>query len=158
MDEGREDVTATPARRAMIVAPLVMAAVAAALLLTACGSGEPTQSASPSPATIRVTPGGARHVSVNARVGDIVVVSLAANPTTGYGWTFTAGRTLAIRRSRYVPDPNPNNVVGSGGTQVVTLEVTAAGTSELVGRYARSWETPSPGAGPDVTVTVTSVN
>ena len=47
-------------------------------------------------------------------------------------------------------------MAGKGGTQVVTLKVTKAGESDLTGTYARSWETPSPGTGADMTVTVKS--
>ncbi len=56
-----------------------------------------------------------------------------------------------------MPDPNPDQLAGKGGAQVVTLLVTKAGESDLLGTYARSWETPSPGAGPDATVTIDSV-
>ena len=73
-----------------------------------------------------------------------MVVSLDANATTGYEWQFTAGDTFTIEKSEYVPDPNPENVAGAGGTQVVTLKVTKAGTSDLTGTYVRPWETPSP--------------
>ena len=93
---------------------------------------------------------------MDAKVGDTVILSFAANATTGYEWTFTAGDTFTIEKSEYVPDPNPDQLAGKGGAQVVTLKVTKAGESDLTGTYARSWETPSPGAGPDVTVTVKS--
>ncbi len=134
---------------------LVLAALGAAL--AGCGSGEPAEQSSPS--TIEVTPSaeGASTV-VEARVGDTVVVSLAANATTGYEWTFTGGDTFSIEKSDYVPDPNPEELVGSGGTQVVTLRVTSAGESDLTGSYARSWETPAPGEATEITVTVKSTD
>ena len=132
-------------------AVLVLAALGAALLAS-CGSGEPAGQSSPR--TIEVTPAAATGTTVDAKVGDTVVVSLDANPTTGYEWTFTAGDTFAIEKSEYVPDPNPDELVGSGGTQIVTLRVTATGTSDLTGYYARPWETASPSPQPDVTVTV----
>ena len=66
------------------------------------------------------------------------------------------GDTFTIEKSEYVPDPNPDQLAGKGGAQVVTLKVTKAGESDLTGTYARSWSTPAPGAGPDVTVTVES--
>ena len=43
--------------------------------------------------------------------------------------------------------PDPDELVGVGGTQVVTIKVTEAGASDLGGTYARSWAPPSPGAG-----------
>jgi inhibitor of cysteine peptidase len=142
-------------RRGLATGALVLALAALGAVLAGCGSGEPA--AASSPTTIRVTPAARTGTTVDARVGDTVVVSLEANVTTGYEWTFTAGDSFTIQKSAYVPDPNPDQLVGKGGTQVVTLTVTKAGVSDLLGTYARSWETPSPGAGPDMTVTIKSV-
>jgi inhibitor of cysteine peptidase len=143
----------TRTRLAAAAATLALAALAIGLL-AGCGGGEPAEASSPT--TIRVTPAGKTGTSVAAKVGDTVVVSVEANETTGYQWTFTPGDTFTIEKSEYVPDPNPDQLVGKGGTQVVTLKVTKTGESDLTGTYARSWETPSPGAGPDMTVTVKS--
>ena len=143
-------------RRGFVTDALVLALAAlGAALLAGCGSGAPQGQSSPT--TIRVTPAAKTGTTVDARVGDTVVLSLEANPTTGYEWKFTGGDTFTIRKSDYVPDPNPDQLVGRGGTQVVTLTVTKAGASDLLGTYARSWEMPSPGAGPDMTVTIKSV-
>jgi inhibitor of cysteine peptidase len=146
----------TGARRGFAAGAAVLALAALGVaLLAGCGSGEPAEQSSP--VTIEVTPPaeGATTV-VEATVGDTVIVSLAANPTTGYEWTFAGGDTFSIEKSEYVPDPNPEELMGKGGTQVVTLDVTEAGESDLTGTYARNWETPEPGAGPDVTVTIKS--
>lgn len=121
----------------------------AALVLAGCGGGAAGQ-------TVRLSPDPKGSTSVAVKVGDTVILSFAANATTGYEWTFTGGDTFTIEESVYVPDPNPDQLVGRGGAQVVTLKVTGAGESDLTGTYARSWETPAPGAGPDVTVTVRS--
>ncbi len=134
---------AVVALAALVVAPLV-----------GCGTGEPAEKSSP--ATVEVTPTAASGTTVDARVGDTVIVSLDANATTGYEWTFTPGDTFTIENSEYVPDPNPEGLAGSGGTQIVTLKVTKTGASDLVGAYARSWETPSPGARQSMKMTVTS--
>ncbi len=144
-------------RRELVAGAAVLALVAlVAALLSGCGSGSPEEGSSPS--TIHVTPAAKTGTTVDVKVGDTVVVSVEANETTGYQWTFTAGETFAIEKSEYVPDPNPDQLAGRGGAQIVTLAVTKAGESDLVGTYARSWETPSPGAGPDLTVTVKSVD
>ncbi len=132
-----------------------LAAVALAaltVLVAACGGS----GSSGTPATVEYTPPpDATTGTVEAQVGDTVIVRFAANATTGYSWTFTAGDTFTIESSEYVPDPNPGDLAGSGGTQVVTLKITAQGSSDLVGTYARPWETPSPDATPDFTLTVT---
>ncbi len=124
-----------------------------ATLLVACGGGEP---ASPDTPAVVITPVAQSGTTVDAKVGDTVVVKLDANATTGYEWTFTAGDTFTVASSEYVPDPNPSGLAGSGGTQVVTLKVTAAGSSELTGVYARGWETPPAGSEPDFSMTLTS--
>jgi predicted secreted protein len=131
---------AVPALAALIVAALA-----------GCGSA-------PSGQTVRLSPEPKGSTSVTVKVGDAVVLSFAANATTGFEWTFTGGDTFAIEKSEYVPDPNPDQLVGKGGAQVVTLRVTKAGESDLTGTYARRWETPSPDAGPDVTVAIKSTD
>jgi predicted secreted protein len=127
---------------------LALAALGAAQL-TGCGGGGGGQ-------VVRISPDPQGSSEVAAKVGDTVIVSLAANATTGYEWTFAGGATFTIEKSEYVPEPNPEELLGTGGTQVVTLKVNEAGESDLTGTYARSWETPEPGAGPDVTVTIKS--
>jgi inhibitor of cysteine peptidase len=134
-------------------AALALAALGVAVL-AGCGGGEPAPASSPK--TIEVTPAAASGTSVDAKVGDTVVVSLEANPTTGYEWQFTAGDTFTVESSKYVADPNPDNLAGKGGTQVVTLKVTKAGTSDLTGSYVRAWETPSPSPAAAVTLTIVS--
>lgn len=147
-----EDVmgTRTHRRLAAGAAALALAALGGALL-AGCG-GEPGEPGSPR--TIEVAPTSPAGTTVAARVGDTVVVSLEANATTGYAWRFTAGDTFTIEKSEYVPDPDSEGLAGAGGTQVVTLRVTRAGTSDLTGVYERSWETPSPSPAAQMTVTV----
>ena len=143
MDRGRR-------RRFVAGAAVLALAALGAALLAGCGSeGAPGQ-------TVRLSPDPKGTTSVAVKVGDTVILSFTANATTGYAWTFTGGDTFTIEKSEYVPDPNPDQLAGKGGAQVVTLKVTKAGESDLTGTYAPSWETPSPGSGPDVTVTITS--
>jgi len=135
---------------------LAVAALLAAASLAACGSsGGGGDGGSPAaPKTIEITPVAQTGTTTDAAVGDTIVVSLEANATTGYSWEFTAGDTFTIESSKYVPDPSPSNVAGSGGTQVVTLKVTKAGSSDLTGTYRQQWNSPSPGAQPDFSMTV----
>ena len=140
-------------RRGLAVGAAVLALAALGVgLLAGCGSG----TASEGGQVIKLSPEPKGSTSVTVKVGDTVILSFAANATTGYEWTFTGGDTFTIEKSEYVADDNPDNLAGAGGTQVVNLKVTEAGESDLTGTYARSWETPAPGAGPDVTVTVKS--
>jgi inhibitor of cysteine peptidase len=137
---------------------LAFTVLLAAAALTACGSsGGGSDGASPAaPKTIAVTPVAQTGTTVDAAVGDTIAVSLDANPTTGFTWVFTAGDTFDIVGSTYVADPNPEGMAGAGGTQIVTLNVTKAGTSDLTGTYRQQWNSPSPGATPDLSLTVKS--
>ena len=139
----------------LCVGALAAAVLLAAASLAGCGSSGGGGGASPAtPKTIELTPVAQTGTTVDAAVGDTIVVSLDANATTGYTWEFTAGDTFEIVSSEYVPDPSPSNVAGSGGTQVVTLKVTKAGTSDLTGTYRQQWNSPSPNAQPDFSMTV----
>jgi predicted secreted protein len=134
------------------VAALVVAAVAASLL-AGCGGGG--SEATSTPKTIELTK-VETGTTLDANVGDTVVMHLDANATTGYSWEFTAGDTFTIETNDYVPDPNPSGLAGKGGSQVVKLKVTKAGQSDLTGTYRHQWETPSPDAAPDFTMTIVS--
>jgi len=137
----------------LCVGALAAAVLLAAASLAACGSsgggGSPA-----TPKTIEITPVAQTGTTVDAAVGDTIVVSLEANPTTGYTWELTAGDTIEVVSSKYVADPNPDELSGAGGTQIVTLKVTKAGTSDLTGMYRQQWNSPSPGAQPDFSMTV----
>jgi predicted secreted protein len=149
-----EDEMGTGGRRGIAVGAALLALAALGAALPAGCGGEPAEPSSPR--TIEVAPTAPAGTTVDAAVGDTVVVSLVANATTGYEWQFTAGDTFTIEKSEYVPDPNPDGLAGSGGTQVVTLKVTEAGTSDLTGVYVRPWETPSPSPEAETTVTIVS--
>lgn len=148
-------------RRSTRIGLLCVGALAAAVLLAAaslaaCGSsGGGSDGGSPAaPKTIEITAVAQTGTTVDAAVGDTIVVSLDANPTTGYTWRFTAGDTFAIAGSKYMADPNSEEAVGAGGTKIVPLEVTKAGTSDLTGMYRQQWNSPSPDAQPDFSMSV----
>jgi predicted secreted protein len=140
----------------LCVGALAVAALLAAASLAACGSSSGgTDGGSPAtPKTIEITPVAQTGTTVDAAVGDTIVVTLEGNATTGYTWKFTAGDTFEIVSSKYVPDPSPSNMAGTGGTQLVTLKVTKVGTSDLTGMYQQQWNSPSPNAQPDFSMTV----
>ncbi len=93
------------ARRGLVAGAAVLALAAlGAALLAGCGGGAPAEASSP--ATIRVTPAGEdRGTTVDAKVGDTVVVSLEANATTGYEWTIHRRRHVHDREERVRAGP-----------------------------------------------------
>jgi inhibitor of cysteine peptidase len=77
--------------------------------------------------------------TVQARTGDVVVVRLAENPTTGYRWTVTHG-----------PAPSDDTfsaaggATGAGGERVLRFTVTGPMTTQVRAVLRRQWETDAP--------------
>ena len=75
--------------------------------------------------------------------GDILVVSLPSNPTTGYSWQVIAvDATTLVQQGEpvYVQSPGAGGSVGAGGTEVFRFEAARAGTVTLTLGYLRPWE------------------
>jgi predicted secreted protein len=73
--------------------------------------------------------------TVKARTGDVITVSLAENPSTGYRWDGTLTTGLQLLRKEYVPDDTSGQQVGSGGTRVWTMQVEAPGEQRFFASY-----------------------
>ena len=94
-------------------------AVLSSALLVSCGGS------SAAPKTIEITPVALTGSTIDAAVGDTIIVNLKSNATTG-----------------------------AGGKQIVTLKVTKIGSSDPRGTYRQPWSPLPPGASPDFTITV----
>ena len=78
--------------------------------------------------------------SVEAKVGETLVVTLEANPTTGYMWE-VAPDSAAQLKLRGEPVHNPDSpAAGAGGKTALTFDVVSAGTGKLRLVYRRSFE------------------
>ena len=77
--------------------------------------------------------------TIDAVVGDVIVVRLAENPTTGYRWSLESveGSLLETKDDRFVLDPGPQ--MGSGGTRQFRFRATAAGTTPINLKHWREW-------------------
>lgn len=82
--------------------------------------------------------------SISVKRGDKFVIALASNPTTGYRWTAEDNSKVEQQRSRYVQ--GDSNLMGAGGTQMITFEATDRGRTTLTLDYARSFEKDTPPA------------
>ena len=89
-------------------------ALAAVLILSACGKEAPT------PQTVTLT--------------------LDSNPTTGFSWQVEQSEELFRLESVYTEDRTGEPVTGSGGTETITLTPLKAGKTEVTLTYARPWE------------------
>jgi inhibitor of cysteine peptidase len=107
------------------------------LLFTACG-------AAPEPLALGVEANGTQ---VELKVGQQLVITLESNPTTGYGWhvaQIDEGVLTQVGEVEYNPSSSDEQLVGSGGTETLTFEAVAAGTTTLTLGYDRIWETVPP--------------
>ncbi|MDI6901394.1 MAG: protease inhibitor I42 family protein [Anaerosomatales bacterium] len=90
--------------------------------------------------------------SVRLGIGQVLVVRLPANPTTGFTWT--AAETPAFLERLGEPEFSPeSDALGAGGIQEFRYAASEPGEGSLELEYARSWEDVP--AEDEYTVTVT---
>jgi len=129
--------------------PIAAAALFAAFILAAADSKDlgPNLPDPDEPVEIRVTTGDANK-EIAAKVGEIIVIELDGNATTGYSWSELPGRSDSVLESKgneYVTKPQPG-MVGVGGKSYFRYLVKEAGTAEIKLGYARPWEKDTPPA------------
>lgn len=113
-------------RRVLAGVAVVLFMVSAPLVAAACGdSGSGGDAAI---AYIDITEAD-NESTVPAEVYDIITVSLAENPTTGYTWEATISPGFEVISSEYVADETSTEapVDGAGGQRVWKLRVAKAG-------------------------------
>ena len=93
---------------------LTILALAAVLILTACGKEAPAL--------------------------QTVSFTLPSNPTTGYSWQATQSEELFAISSTYNEKGHAEGMVGAGGAETFTLTPLKAGKTEVTLTYARPWE------------------
>lgn len=75
----------------------------------------------------------------------VLVVSLPANPSTGYEWSFLISKpdVLELITAEYVPEGGSEMTVGQGGTWIASFRAVPgmSGDTDLVLSYQRTWET-----------------
>ena len=78
--------------------------------------------------------------NVTVQVGDIIIIKLKENPTTGYSWQmkFTNTDVIEVQENKYIA-PN-TNLVGAGGERKCLLKALKTGTATIEGEYLRPWE------------------
>ena len=83
--------------------------------------------------------------SVTMRVGAPLVISLAADPATGYGWVVKSSppNLELVGGPDYTPQPRPPGLAGVAGTTAFRFRATAIGS----GPIEFAWTAP-PGAPP----------
>ncbi|MEO1065174.1 MAG: protease inhibitor I42 family protein [Actinomycetota bacterium] len=147
---------------------LAATAFAASLLLAACGGGGGDDDGGD---------GELRTVSdpatpVEASIGDVVEISLEANPTTGFSWELSGPPESAIVRflggdyesrgeaaevDEDADGDAPAPVLGGGGVQRLRFQVVGAGATTVQLRYVQPWvDPPEPAATSSFTIRVSN--
>eukprot|EP00301_Raphidiophrys_heterophryoidea_P027281 c9584_g1_i2.p1 GENE.c9584_g1_i2~~c9584_g1_i2.p1 ORF type:complete len:105 (-),score=27.13 c9584_g1_i2:12-326(-) len=74
-------------------------------------------------------------------VGEVLLVKVRGNVTTGFSWTAEAegGAPVSVE-STYIPDSVPRGVCGAGGMFEFQLKASQKGTHKISFKHGRSWE------------------
>lgn len=130
------------------VSLVVVMLLATGLLVTRCANGADTE---PAP---QLNPGGDIEAivldeednrgSVELNPGQMLVVSLPSNPTTGYSWEIAGCDEAVVKQVgeaefAIVDDGDPPPL-GRGGMETFRLEAVGSGQTTLTLVYHRPWE------------------
>jgi inhibitor of cysteine peptidase len=72
--------------------------------------------------------------------GQMLVITLEANPTTGYTWEVAELNANVLRQLGTIEFHPDSNKIGSGGVQTLRLEAVNVGQTYLKLVYHRPWE------------------
>lgn len=78
--------------------------------------------------------------TIDAAVGDSLLVKLPENPTTGFRWTQEPGSVPAVRLRHRSFDRDTSGAVGALGTRTFQYEIVRSGEGLLQLRYWQEWE------------------
>ena len=76
-------------------------------------------------------------------VGQVLVVNLPSNRTTGYSWTLLSTNETVLEpvgEAEYQRNPAPTGMVGVGGNEIWRFRAAKTGRETLRLGYARPWE------------------
>lgn len=95
------------------------------------------------PATTITEQDNGRDIDLNA--GDILIVKLPSNPSTGYNW-LVAGEPapLKLQKSAFHNKASSAKTVGAAGITALQFTATSSGIANLTLVYRRSWEYNTP--------------
>ncbi len=115
-------------------------AVLTVIFITGCITESGTEIEATQTPTPEMTPAEEiiiEKTGLSYNVGDILIITLPSNPTTGYDWNVTASSELNIIKTYEAPD---TKLLGAGGRTVLNITADKEGLYELTFRYMRPWE------------------
>lgn len=78
---------------------------------------------------------------IEAHQGDVIVIRLEENLTTGYGWEVkTGGSVVELIESTYIEATE--KALGRGGTRVLRFAARSPGSQEILLKLRRPWDPP----------------
>ena len=81
------------------------------------------------------------HGTVDLTTGELLIVKLPSNPSTGYAWTVNGDPAhLKLIKHFDLRSTEGSGMVGAPQTSVFELKATSAGAATLTLLYRRSWE------------------
>jgi inhibitor of cysteine peptidase len=84
---------------------------------------------------------------VTIKAGDVVIVTLVSNPTTGYSWqVMEIDNAILVQDGdpEYEQSPGSEGLVGAGGTETFHFKAVETGKTTLELGYLRPWESVLP--------------
>lgn len=75
--------------------------------------------------------------TVSVFPGDIIVLSLSENPSTGYRWVMETSGCIALVASSYTPSDTGR--IGASGTRVWRFMVNGMGSGDISAVYRQPW-------------------
>jgi len=111
----------------------------------ACGGKSESPTPTPTPTPNEVNVDASFNGSETAlAIGELLIVTLDSNNTTGYSWNLSAISDTAVIQKisdEYIaPEQTDPPLMGQGGQEVWTFEALAAGTATISMKYIRPWE------------------
>lgn len=80
--------------------------------------------------------------TIELKEGQVVSITLKANPTTGYTWAVVEPlNEQVIRQVGEIEFKPESEAIGAGGVQIIRFEIVNAGQTTLKLVYHRPWET-----------------
>jgi predicted secreted protein len=125
------------------------ASIIAVLCIAGCAAPQPAapaQPVQPAPSTPSAPSGPVEYTSTGQKievpVGVTFVISVNANPTTGYTWEVGFDQSLLKLVKRYTP--SKTSLVGAGGVESFEFEGIKKGDTEVYLNYKRPFEQNDP--------------
>jgi inhibitor of cysteine peptidase len=125
-----------------LIGSLAVASIAVTLLALSAGGTNPAAAEGETEQIDLDASHNGQEIEVAA--GDLLVITLGSNPTTGFGWQLSVPideDLLAFIESRYEPGENAEQgMVGAAGNEVWTFKALTKGETTISMEYSRPWE------------------